>query len=169
MRYAMVSLIIGTPGAYGKGDARFDGHLRRRTGAGTEAQAPSKSAAYNCDRLSQQRDREVAMSNHRMQSSGIGEVVSFRPGLAWARKPSVLVPLFVAVAIAGATVPWLLTDTPYGQRAIDYGQRAIDQKIDPEDGALCAKLGFAPGPNPHSDCKAALADLRRRRAPLLLY
>jgi hypothetical protein len=123
---------------------------------------PSKSAESNCDRLSQQRNREVAMSNQGMQSSGIGEVVWFRPGLAWARTPSVLVPLFVAVAIAGAVVPWLLTDTP-------YGQQAIDQKIDPEDGALCAKFGFAPGPNLHSDCKAALADLRHRRAPLLLY
>ena len=102
------------------------------------------------------------MSDQGAQSPGMGEVLSFRPGLAWARKPSVLVPLVVAVAIAGAAVPWLLSYTP-------YGQQAIDQKIDPEDGALCAKFGFAPGPNPHSDCKAALADLRHRRAPLLLY
>ena len=95
------------------------------------------------------------MSDQGVQSPGIGEVVSFRPGLAWARKPSVLVPLFVAAAIAGAAVPWLLSYTP-------YGQQAIDQQIDREDGALCAKFGFARGANPHSDCKAALVDLRRR-------
>jgi hypothetical protein len=102
------------------------------------------------------------MSNQGMQSSGLGEVVSFRPWLAWARKPSVLIPLVVAVVVAGAVVPWILSYT-------SYGQQASDQRIDPDDGALCAKFGFAPGPNSHSECKAALADHRHRRAPLLLY
>lgn len=157
MKHAMASGIIGPPGASGSGVAPFVGHLRRRTGTGTRAHTRSKS-----DRVSQQRDREVAMSNQGMQSSGLGEVVSFRPWLAWARKPSVLIPLVVAVVVAGAVVPWILSYT-------SYGQQASDQRIDPDDGALCAKFGFAPGPNSHSECKAALADHRHRRAPLLLY
>ena len=129
------------PSASGSGAARFDGH---------------------CDGLSQKRDREAAMTDQGAQSPAMDEVVSLRPGCAWARKPSVLVPLVVAIVVAGAVVPWLLGYT-------SNGQQAIDQRIDPEDGALCAQFGFAPGPNSHSDCKAALVDLRRRRAPLLLY
>ncbi len=102
------------------------------------------------------------MSNQGMRSSGLGEVVSFRPWVAWVRKPSVLIPLVVAVVVAGAVVPWLLSYT-------SYSQQTTDQRIDPDDGALCAKFGFARGPNSHSDCKAALADHRHRRAPILLY
>ena len=129
------------PSASGSGAARFDEH---------------------CDRLSQQRDREADMSDQGAQSPAKGEGVSLRPGLAWARKPSVLIALVVAVVVAGAVVPWLLSYT-------SHGQRTIDQQIDPEDGALCAKFGFAPGPDSPSDCKAALADLRRRQTQLLLY
>ena len=126
------------PSASGSRAARFDEH---------------------CDRLSQQRDREVEMSEEGAQSPAKGEGGSLR---AWARKPSVLIALVVAVVVAGAVVPWLLNYT-------SYGQQAIEQKTDSEDGALCAKFGLVPGANPHSDCKAALADLRHRRAPLLLY
>jgi hypothetical protein len=141
--------------ASGNGAARFDGQLRQRTGAGAEDPYPSKFADYNCD-------RETVMSDHGAQSPGKGEVVSCRPELAWARKPSVLVPLFIAGAIAAAATPWLLSHTP-------NDKQAMAPQIDREDGALCAKFGFTRGANPNSDCKAALVDLRRRHELLLLY
>lgn len=74
-------------------------------------------------------------------------------------KPLVLVPLFVAVAVAGATLPRLV-----GLAA--YDQQATDQQIDREDGALCEKFGFASGTTQHNGCKTDLADLRRRHERL---
>ena len=76
-------------------------------------------------------------------------------------KPLFVVPLFVALAIAGATLPRLLGARP-------FGQQAIDQQIDHEDGTLCERFGFASGGNQHDDCKAALADLRHQHEFLLL-
>ncbi len=77
-------------------------------------------------------------------------------------KPLVVVPVFVALAIAGAALPKLLGLQP-------YGQQAIDRQIEREDGSLCQKLGFAPGGEQNNECKTALADLRRRHEQLLLY
>jgi hypothetical protein len=88
------------------------------------------------------------VSGHRAQTSG-------------AVKPLVLVPLFVAVAIAGATLPRLLGYAP-------YRSQAIEQQIDREDAALCETFGFASGATQHGECKARLAELRQRRDLLLL-
>ncbi len=124
---------------------------------------------YACCPDSATRKRAVSTTRALQSPPGMARAVSaiaygavLRPSVG-RRKPSVLVPLVVAVAIAGAAVPWLLGYAP-------YGQQAIDQQIDPEDGALCAKFGFAPRTQiQHSDCKAALADLRHRPSALLAH
>jgi hypothetical protein len=76
-------------------------------------------------------------------------------------KPWVLVALFFALAIGAATLPSMIGYGP-------YGQQAIDQQIDNEEGALCEKFEFATGTRQHSECKLALADLRRHHELLLI-
>jgi hypothetical protein len=88
------------------------------------------------------------MSDHRAQTHAI-------------TKPLVVVPVFIAIAIAGAALPQLLGWAP-------YGQQAIDERIDHEDSTLCEKFGFGPGAQQHADCKAALVDLRHQHELLLL-
>ena len=77
-------------------------------------------------------------------------------------RPLVLVPVVVAVAIAAAALPRLLG--PH-----HYRQQAIDRQIEREDGSLCQRFGFAPSDEQNSECKTALADMRRRHELLLLY
>jgi hypothetical protein len=89
------------------------------------------------------------MSVHRIPATGMG-------------KPLLVLPLFVALAIAGAALPRLL-GLHY------YGQQAIDRQIDREDSSLCERFGFAPGGKQNDDCKTALADLRRQHEALRLY
>jgi hypothetical protein len=79
-----------------------------------------------------------------------------------ALKPMVLVSLALAGVIAAAILPRLIGYAP-------YGQRAIEQQIDQEDSVLCGKFEMPQGTGRHSDCKAALADLRHRHELLLLY
>ncbi len=76
-------------------------------------------------------------------------------------RPSLLVILFVAIALAGATLPRLAGYAP-------YGQQAMDQQIDREDGALCQKFQFILGTAQYNACKADLADLRLRHERLLV-
>jgi hypothetical protein len=76
-------------------------------------------------------------------------------------KPLVVVPLFVAVAIAGATLPRLLGYAP-------YQPQAIEQQIDREHAALCETFGFASGTNRHAECKTSLAELRQQQELLVL-
>jgi hypothetical protein len=78
-----------------------------------------------------------------------------------ALKPLVLVPLALVVGVITAAIL---------PRLIGYstsGQRAIEQQLDQEDRLLCGK--FALPPWEHSECTAALAILRHRHEPLLLY
>ena len=84
--------------------------------------------------------------------------VRTRSAPSFALKPSVLVPVFVAAAIVGAVLPWVVGYAPYGQAAIDR-----------EDRDLCTKFGFAVGTEGAAECKAGLADLRRHHEQLMLY
>ena len=88
--------------------------------------------------------------------------VRTRSAPSFALKPSVLVPVFVAAAIVGAVLPWVVGYAP-------YGRAAIDQQIDREDRDLCTKFGFAVGTEGAAECKAGLADLRRHHEQLMLY
>ncbi|HEY2619054.1 MAG TPA: hypothetical protein VGI78_17065 [Acetobacteraceae bacterium] len=75
--------------------------------------------------------------------------------------PHVLVPLLVLVAITGAVLPWIVGYS-------SYGQSAMEQQIDRDDSSLCTKLGLASETPRGTECKTALADLRRQHELLLL-
>jgi hypothetical protein len=96
------------------------------------------------------------------QSPRSATIATARSARVRAIKPFVLVPLALAGVIAAAILPRLTGYAP-------YGQRAIEQQIDQEDSMLCGKFALPPGTGSHSECKAALADLRHRHELLLLY
>jgi hypothetical protein len=97
------------------------------------------------------------MSNQAVQSTGVGRVMPADPMRARAFRPPVLVPLFVGAAIAGAALPLLI------------GHHSWQQPIDREDTSLCERFKFPSGTWQHSECKAALADMRHQRELLLLH
>jgi hypothetical protein len=76
---------------------------------------------------------------------------------ARAFKPTVILPLFVGAAIAGAALPLLIGYAP-------FGHRAIERQIDREDRSLCERFELQ-----RSACTAALVDLRHRRELVVLY
>jgi uncharacterized protein (DUF2062 family) len=76
---------------------------------------------------------------------------------ARAFKSPVILPLFVGAAIASAALPLLIGYAP-------FRHRAIERQKDREDRSLCERLELQ-----HSECKAALTDLRHRRELVLLY
>ena len=71
-------------------------------------------------------------------------------------------PVLVGAAIVGAALPPLISYAP-------FGNRAIERQIDRADSPLCKNLEFLSGTTQHSECRAALADLRRQRELVLLY
>ena len=87
--------------------------------------------------------------------------MSGRARTSGAITPLVVVPLFVAVAIAGATLPRLLGYAP-------YQSEAIEQQIDREHAALCETFGLASGTIRHAECKTSLAELRQQQELLVL-
>jgi len=76
---------------------------------------------------------------------------------ARAFKSPVILPLFVGASIASAASPLLIGYAP-------FGHRAIERQKDREDRSLCRRFELQ-----HSECKAALTDLRHRRELVLLY
>jgi len=88
------------------------------------------------------------MSEHRIHATVVSRLL-------------LAVPVFVAVAIAGLALPRLL--------GLSLGQQAMERQIEREDGSLCERFGFAAGGKQNSECKAALADLRRQHERLLLH
>jgi hypothetical protein len=72
-------------------------------------------------------------------------------------------PVLVGAAIVGAALPLLISYAP-------FGNWAIERQIDREDRSLCERFEFKSGETTqHSECKAALADLRRQRELVLLH
>jgi hypothetical protein len=97
------------------------------------------------------------MSNQAVQSTDVGRVMPAETMRVRAFKPPVLVPLFVGAAIAGAALPLLI------------GHHFWQRPIDREDTSLCERFKFPSGTWTHSECKAALADMRRQHELLLLH
>jgi hypothetical protein len=92
----------------------------------------------------------------------IGNAIRTDPVLKFVRSPYLLIPLLVAVAVAGAVLPRLV-----GYAANE--QKALEQQADQDDGSLCTKYRLAAETERGIECKTALADLRRQHELLLLY
>jgi hypothetical protein len=79
--------------------------------------------------------------------------------------------LSTLVWCAGWAIPLavlvLAISVPFWRTVVAEAEQAMAQQIDYEDGALCAKFGFAAGTENYLSCKLDLADLRRNHEKLL--
>jgi hypothetical protein len=71
---------------------------------------------------------------------------------------------------AGWTIPLAVLgfaiSIPFWQAVLAESEQVMVQQIDYEDGALCARFGFASGSDKYLSCKLDLLDLRRRHEVL---
>jgi hypothetical protein len=74
-------------------------------------------------------------------------------------------PPFVVVPVAMATVA-LVVLLSYVAGPVP-GEQEIAAQIEREDSSLCGKLGFAVGTRQGGECRADLADLRRRHEKII--
>ena len=100
----------------------------------------------------------AAQAVHLTDPGGVMQPESIR---ARAFKPPVLVLLFIGAAIVGAALPLFVSYAP-------VGHRAIERQVDGEHNSLCEQFELS-GTMQHTECKAALADLRHRRELLVLH